>query len=176
MLCARYPRKNEWQTCCLVKKQFRNFPCFSWQPNLLYRKSLNTRIRRIQRQYTFTTDYRFFRGIHPGRWRRSHFFSYKDAITREVHADSCHEDQRDCARGFHGSFERSARTSTSVAARSRPTRAHAVSHRRRRRRHLAPYPLEITLNLSTTLRALQGTGWRRWLASQPSDRDNYRRS
>jgi len=35
-------------------------------------------------------------------------------------------------------------------------RAHAVS--RRRCRHLASYPLEITLNLSIALRALRGTG------------------
>lgn len=40
-------------------------------------------------------------------------------------------------------------------------RAHAVS--RRRCRHLASYPLEITLNLSTALRALRGTVWRCWL-------------
>jgi hypothetical protein len=38
-------------------------------------------------------------------------------------------------------------------------RAHAASRRRRRRRrHLAPCPLEITLNLSTALRAFRGTG------------------
>jgi len=145
------------------EKAILEFPMFLLTAKFTLQE-LNTRIRKNSTAIYFHDRLSILQRYTPREMAAfSFFFSYKDAITREVRADSRHEDQRDCAHGFHGSFERSARTSTSVAARSRPTRAHAVSHRRRRR-HLAPYPLEITLNLSTTLRALQGTGWRRWFS------------